>query len=429
MRTALAWLAPFAFGACGGTPSLRDEPPAPPDQNDPDFDVDGVLGWYLVGNQLTPGGDTLSARITAPDGVEVVDAWVAGRPGVRLPREDGAFVLEAALGELEAGTYELLLAADGDDTAFARFELHRSHPLYFLVSTDWDYADPGQTQLDYHQQVHEEHPGVLITHFLAPYTFTDPDVSDQREAAIVDWAKRMRDDHGDELALHIHPYCHFVEYAGLPCNTTESTVYDDDPTGYTIGLWAYDDSFGQLLDAADQLFEEAGWGKPVSFRAGGWTATIETLRALADDGFVADTSANNWARMEEWQGDGTLYDWNMEHWAPIDDTSQPYYPNTLDPLSADDPALSILEVPDNAIMIDYVTVAEMTEIFAANWDGAPLAAPVSYMMGWHPAALFPASSRDRVDGVLDLADDHLASDGRGPVVYARLRDMPLVWQR
>jgi hypothetical protein len=426
MRTALASL---LLAACGGVPPVRDQPPAAPDGNDPDFDVDGVLGWYLVGNELTPGGDQLSARITAPDGTEVVDAWIAGRPGVRLPREDGGFVLEAAIGDLEPGTHELLLAADGDDTAFARLELHRSHPLYVLVSTDWDFSDPGQTQLDYHEQVHADHPGVLITHFLAPYTFTDPEVSDERQAAIVAWAQRMRDHHGDELALHIHPYCHFVEYAGLTCNTTESTVYDDDPTGYTIGLWAYDETFGQLLDAADQLFEEHGWGKPVTFRAGGWTATIETLRALADHGFVADTSANNWARMEEWQGTGILYDWNMEHWASIDDTSQPYYPNTLDPLSADDPTLSILEVPDNAIMIDYVNVDQMTEIFEANWDGAPLAEPVSYMMGWHPSTQLNAILRDRLHNTLDVFDDHLASDGNGPVVYARLRDMPLVWPR
>jgi len=32
--------------------------------------------------------------------------------------------------------------------------------------------------------------------------------------------------------------------------------------------------------------------------------------------------------------------------------------------------LPILEVPDNGVMIDYVTLPEMNGIFDANWDGS-----------------------------------------------------------
>jgi hypothetical protein len=205
-----------------------------------------------------------------------------------------------------------------------------------------------------------------------------------------------------------------------------------DTTGYTVGLWAYGEAdFGTLLTAADQLFVDAGLGKPVTFRAGGWTATIETLRALADDGFVADTSALNWARMEEWDSPfgGTLYSWNMEHWAPIGDTSQPYYPSEGDILSSDYTALSILEVPDNAIMADYVSVGEMTDIFDENWDGTPLAAPTTFMMGFHPSENLGGENMARVDGLLDLTDQHLASNGEGPVVYEVLKNMPAVFSR
>ena len=56
--------------------------------------------------------------------------------------------------------------------------------------------------------------------------------------------------------------------------------------------------------------------------------------------------------------------------------------------SADDarPARTsaMLEVPDNGVMIDYVSIAEMNAIFDANWDGAPFAAPKTLMMGFHP---------------------------------------------
>lgn len=434
MRVAL--LAVAVVCACSSDPPPPAvEPPAAPAENDPAYQIGGVRDWYLVGNDLTPGDDELSLVVTAPEGTELVDAWIAGGPGVRLVRSGDRFGLTADVGALDAGVHEILLAADGADTAFARVELRRTHPLYVLVSTDWDFSDPGQAALDFHDQMHEEHPGVRITHFIGPYTFTDPDVTDAREDELVAWAARMRDDHDDEIGLHIHPYCHFVEHAGLPCNTEESTVYATDTTGYTIGLWAYgDEDFRTLLEAADALFMERGLGKPVTFRAGGWTATIETLRALAATGYVADTSANNWARMEEWipgpldPPTSILYSWNMEHWAPIGDTSQPYYPNETDVLSAESPTLSILEVPDNAIMVDYVTVEEMNEIFEANWDGTPLAQPTTYMMGWHPSPSFSSAERARIDGLLDITDRYLAASGDGPVVYAVLRDMPIVFR-
>ena len=425
----------LAAAACGGddAPPPGDRPTAP-SQNDPDFDLD-LREWYLVGNDHTPGGDTYQATITAPAGTGFVDAWIGDRAGVRLTEEGGRFVLSADIADLEVGTHDVLFAADGAATAFARVDLHRSHPYYVLVTTDWDFSDPGQDAMDFHDEMHEQHPGVLITHFIGPYTFTDPDLPDAREAEIVAWAQRLRDDFGDEIGLHIHPYCHFVEHAGVTCNTAESTVYADDTSGYTIGLWAYGDTdFRTLLEAADLLFMERDLGKPVTFRAGGWTATIDTLRALAATGYVADTSANNWARMEEWIPDppfvtGILYSWNMEHWATIDDTSQPYYPNDTDVLSPEDPTLSILEVPDNAIMVDYVSLEEMTDIFEQNWDGTPLATPTTLTMGWHPSASFSEQEKQRVDGLLDLADLHLASEGDGPVVYTNLRDMPAVFTR
>jgi len=419
--------------SCGaGDPPPSVDPPAAPAENDPAYAIAGLAEWYLVGNPLTPGDDELILRVQAPEGTGYVDAWIDGGPGARLQRQSDGFYLQRDLGDVAAGVHEILLAADGEDVAFARRELKRTHPLYVLATTDWDYSDAGQAAMDFHDDLHAMHPGVKITHFLGPYTFTDPALSDARKQEIVDWITGMRDRHGDEIGLHIHPYCHFVEYAGLTCHIDESTVYDTDTSGYTIGLWAYgEQEFGTLLRTADTLFEDHGLGKPVTFRAGGWTATIDTLRALADDGFIADTSALNWAKIEEWIPTGgqhyTLYQWNMEHWSSIGDTSQPYYPNDGDVLSSAGPALSILEVPDNAAMVDYVSVDEMDGIFRANWDGQPLAAPATLMMGWHPSMTFSYGSR--VQGLFTITDRYTAERHQGPVVYALLRDMPTVFGR
>jgi hypothetical protein len=219
-----------------------------------------------------------------------------------------------------------------------------------------------------------------------------------------------------------------VVAAGLECNTTLSTVYQTDTTGYTIKLEAYGlAGMETLLAYADELFLARGLGKPVTFRAGGWTAVNDTLQALANQGFIADTSANNWARMEEWRNNGNLYTWNMTNWSLIGDTSQPYYPNTTDKQSAAPPSIQILEVPDNAIMVDYVTKQEMIDIFTANWPGTPLAEPKSFMMGFHPSPNMSIEEFRRLDGILDHADMYRASQHAGPVVFTRLKDLPRVW--
>jgi hypothetical protein len=439
MMTGLAMVAACSDDGIGPP---RTTPPQVGAGDDLRFTVAGVQPWYLIGNEVTPTEASIDVTVTpsadpmlVAEGVDVVDVWVADHPGQRLTRNaaTGEFTGTLDIGELPAGDHEILFAYNGKELAFARRSIRRTYPLYFMMTTDWDYADPGDMALQYHDQLRAMHPGVQFTMFVGPYTYTNPDVTSERKDQITAWLKAHRDQNGDELGLHIHPYCNFVVTAGLTCITNQSDVYaEGDASGYTIKL----DSYGQagmetLLDRAIQVFADHGLGRPVTFRAGGWTASSETLAALANKGFVADTSANNWMRMEEWRGqqNGELYRWNMVNWSQINDISQPYYPNTTDKQSATVPSLTLLEVPDNAIMVDYVTRAEMVDIFKQNWDGNALTRPTMFMMGFHPSTNLDATELSRLDGILAHADQFLASNHAGPVVYGHLRDMPKVWQR
>jgi hypothetical protein len=424
-----------ALAGCGDGPlAVADRPPRAPAENDPTFSVRGVPGWRLVGNPLTPGQDELPVEVVAPSRVDVVDAFVGALPGIRLTQgDDGRFRGVLDIAALPVGEHDLLLAADSSDEAFARLVVRRSHPLYVVVSTDWDDPDNSELALTLQEELHDEHPELILTHFVGPYTFTDPAVSAARQGELVDWVTGMRDRHGDEIGLHIHAYCSFVAAAGLPCRTSPSSVYRaGDATGYTVMLNAYEHAeLVTMLRKADELFVDNGLGKPTSFRAGGWIADLRVLSALAEAGHVADTSANNWARLEEWEGveNGVLYEWNRTNWSTIGDTSQPYYPSAGDVLAAaaaGEPHVGILEVRDNGILVDYVTREEMIGIFDANFDGAPLAAPRAYSIGYHPSN-FVRLYKDRIHYTLLHAEQFLASTGRGPVVYARLSDLATVW--
>lgn len=426
---ALAWVLVAACATDPGPPGPR---PADPAGDAAGVDIDGVRAWSLIGNAGTPGHDALALDVQAPAGVDVVDVWLDDQAGVRLTRQGSRFRAELPLTALAPGEHSVVFAEAGASTGFAVRRFQRSHPYYVVMTTDWDFADPSQPALVAQDAIRFEHPDLKITHFVGPYTFTDPAVTPTRRQALVDWLLAQANGYGDEIGLHIHPYCSFVEYAGLACVTDESTVYVSDPSGYTVLVAAYDEAeFGQLLVAADDLFGAAGLPLPRTFRAGGWTASVATLRALDAHGYVADTSALNWARMEEWmdQGTGVLYDWNMAAWSTIGDTSQPYRPNVDDAQSAAPPTLQLLQVPDNGIMVDYVDGAEMAEIFDANWDGAALATPKTFVVGYHPAPGFSPIEGQRVRDACLKAEGHLASRDDGPVVYATLSEVAAAFPR
>jgi hypothetical protein len=426
-------LAPVGCGAANdGVTGPADSKPAPPvGANDPAFSISGVRAWYLVGNALTAGHETLQIAVVAPAGVATIDLWIDDHPGVRLAATATDHRQVVDIAHLEPGEHEVLLAADGSDTAFARLTFLRSHPLYVLVSTDWDDPDNADMSLARQEQLHTAHEELRLTHFVGPYTFTDPDVAPSRVDILVGWLAGMRDTYDDEIGVHIHPYCSFVETAGVPCRTQPSFVYPaGDATGYTVVLASYGEAeLATLLATADELLSAHGLGKPTSFRAGGWAADLSTLRALAAAGYVVDSSANNWARLEEWDGSppgATLYEWNQEHWATIGDTSQPYYPSAEDILTPGSPHVGLLEVPDNGILVDYVTTEEMIDIFSANWAGGPLATPTVYQIGFHPPN-FNEAYRRAIDDTLTHVDRYRASADDGPVVYATLSELVQVW--
>lgn len=427
---ALASLLATALAACGADdPPVPDHPPAAPDPAMPaPQTVTDAHAWYLAGDALTPADPRFIGHAAGPAGV--VDVWLDGVHVARAHDRDG-FDLGFELNGLAVGDHTVLVSADAADTAFAALPLHVSHALYVAVSNDWDTSDHTDDRLARQEALHAAHPHMVMTHFVGPYTFTDPVMPPARIQFLVDWILRMRADFGDEIGLHIHPYCNFVTAAGVTCRIEPSFRSLTDATGYTVVLGAYTRAeLDAMFAKATELFVAHGLGTPTSFRAGGWTATGDVLGALEGAGHVTDASGCNWARLEEWETvrDATLYQWNMAHWGPITDTSQPYYPSVDDILTDAAPHRGILEVPDNGALVDYVTADEMIAMFRANAGDGVLTAPRHYSIGYHPVN-FGDAFLARIDGALTEIDRHLAVDGTGPVVYARMSDLPRAFPR
>ena len=403
------------------------QPPAPPDDDSLSSAVTLSRTWNLVHNALTPGHPTLDWSVDPPADIETATVWLDDTL-IDGPALSGTL----DLAPLAPGRYELLFADDGAEVAFASRTFFVSHPLYVLISVDWDQADTIDSELDWQDQLHADHEALRLTHFVGPWTFTEPEMTTGRMALMVDWLLHNEATFDDEIGLHIHPYCSFVETTSVPCRHEPSFVYDEgDETGYTILSSAYTEAeYTDLLLAADDIFIAHGLPKPTSFRAGGWTADEGVLRALAAAGHVADTSAVNWRMLEEWedQWNNVLWSWNQEHWAAIDATSQPYYPSDAAADVPGEPAIEILEVPDNAALADYAVADEVIDVLEANLAGGALLEPKILSYGYHNRTSGVMwSYRDRVEGTLDHVDEHLASEDAGPLVYGTLSEMPLVW--
>jgi subtilisin-like proprotein convertase family protein len=400
--------------------------------HEPLFRISGVKDWYLIGNGITPGNDSLNVRVDVSGKVGSLETVIDGGPGRQLTKTVAGFDGAIDISQLPPGLHTLTLAAEGSKSPFAKLHFRHSHPLYVLMTTDWDSSDSEDSILQLHEKLHTQHPGLKFTHFFGPYTFTDPTVSKARQAYLTDWLMRLRAAYQDEIGLHIHPFCNFVNTVpGVPCRFKPSDSYDKgDTTGYTVLSSAYSESeYLKLLKAADTLFTAHGLGKPTAFRTGSWAANAGTLRALAEDGFVADSSANNWARIEEsqYEDNGMLYKWNRQHWKPITDISQPYYPSAHNPAIAGNPAIPILEIPDNGSLVDYVTGDEMIEIFNVNWSGTPLLRPATFVMGFHPVS-YSLGYHRRIEKALAHIDSFLASNGEGPVVYESVSHISRVFK-
>jgi hypothetical protein len=416
--------------------ACSSEPAEPAVEQDPDA-VTEVSTWNLAGDGLNEAGD-LWVHVTADTEAPSLEAWVDGAKAGTVPRVDGAFEGAVDIAGLEVGEHTLELSINGGQTTFSATSFLVSHALYVVVSVDWDQPDTDDSELAWHETLHAKHPDLRLTQLVGPYAFTDPDVSPERREYLVSWLRTQEAEFGDETGLHIHPYCSFIEAAGLPCVTDTSYVYDGgDESGYTVPLWTYTlDEQVQMLEGAIDLFEDHGLDAPTSFRAGAWMADANLLAALSETGFVAESSALNTPLIEdEWADFGLddfspynnlLWSWNAEHWDQITATSQPYHPSANDAQAQGD--LAVLELPDNGALADYVTTEDMVAVLEANWDGDVLDEPLALSIGFHNRTKgTDYSYRPDFKGALTTLDGYLASQGTGPVVYITMSEAAQVW--
>ncbi len=228
-----------------------------------------------------------------------------------------------------------------------------------VVTVDWEGTDLSSTNLAAMEAFRTQFPRVPLVQFLNAAYYTKSGAS----AAAVTRSIRRAVRSGDELGLHIHGWKRLFEAAGVTFRAEptfwgspldESECLTD--CGHEVAISSYTRAeLRKVIDYSVATLQRNGLGRATSFRAGGWMAGTTVRGALFDSGFTVDHSAVPSSPLSGELRGLPLLDWVTGMWSGTTATTQPY------PIAVG--SGSLVEIPDNGALADYVTTAEMVAVF------------------------------------------------------------------
>lgn len=294
--------------------------------------------------------------------------------------------------------------------------------IVILVSVDWE----GRSLLDENLEVMVDfrlrHKNVPMQQFLNAAYYTKEEANISATTKKIDSVLLPEDDHG----LHLHAWRSLFEKAGVTAkkepvfiemteymktqiNAHDWEYYKND-WGYDVPIDRYDTAeLSSVIQTSINILTAQGFRKPNSFRAGGGMANQNVFNALAQNGFMLDSSAMNTRFFKQRFGDIPLCAWIAELWPKINDLSQPYKMNT----SSGD----IWQIPSNGCVADYTSTDEILDVFHKNvavWKKCQHE-PVFVSIGFHQETA--ARFLNRLDSAL-VEIKTLARKNNLPIVFS-----------
>lgn len=231
--------------------------------------------------------------------------------------------------------------------------------INIVVTVDWEGDSLDNYNLRAMENFRRNHPDVPLVHFLNAAYFTKTDSNFNTTTREIKRVIRPM----DEIGLHIHGWKTLFESAGVNFKKTPTfwggtAEYSDYDYGQDVPISAYSTSeLRRVIAFSCNVLEDAGFSRPISFRAGGWYAASNVMSALQNEGFEYEHSAVSYRFLDELQGT-PLLDSAKRLWSTITPLSQPYT------FRAGYGRMT--QIPDNGALADYVTSDEMLTVFKDN---------------------------------------------------------------
>ena len=320
---------------------------------------------------------------------------------------------------LAPGTYHLQATVkDGDIThKSSKTPLFISYPLFVAATVDWEGYNVENSELDELIAFSKRHQDLPMTHFFNPRIYVTGDLTEDQADYLTQWIQ-VRKLNGDEIGMHLHMHLDMVAAAEVTPRTTPKWTTSLN-NGHDVPSSAYSyDEYMQIVQWALNEFEEQGLGVPLSYRAGGWFANMDVLRAVNDQGFRVDSSGRDY------------YVWGANqlqgHWK-LSSTTHPFRPSIANQNgSSPEPTLALWEFPNNGADSYFNGADELIKRFNDNFQKVALIQPQTVTYLTHPHEFIKDTAV--LDPVFDYTGKYLAELDRGPVVYVTLEDAYEYWE-
>jgi hypothetical protein len=323
------------------------------------------------------------------------------------------------LGQIETGDQGIYLITQHKGNYYRSPNVYFkvSEPVFVAWTIDWEGKNVTDSVLASINKIATTYD-MPLTQFFNPRIYVDTSMPDFRRAQLTNWVKARHLINEDEIALHLHMYYDLVKAAGVTPRTTPHWGSGTD--GYDVPASTYTtDEMSKVLNWALGQFATNNLPEPAGFRAGGWYANLDTLKAINSTGFVYDSSGRENYKFGSAELAGS---WKLTP------TTQPYHPSIVDQnTSAPDPVFKIWEIPNNGNDSYWFSADDMISRFYSNYQpGATAANPTLVTYLSHPD-WFDVDQPKLTALFLEIDKYSFAHD-RGPVIYSTLSSALQEWQ-
>lgn len=392
--------------------------------------------WILVGDSLpiNPIDNKMSvvAKVTPslpPDCQLIYQVSGTQIEGVLTKNIDNTYSSQIETDNLGLGSYvvQIGIKQGGGETKVVSEagSFNLSAPLFVTWTLDWEGWDVSDEWLDGMASLADEYQ-IPLTHFFNPYIYVEGTFSQYRANQLTSWMKK-RVEQGDEVGLHLHMWDAIVKAAGIkPRSDIRAPWLSGYKNGGDVPTYAYTKAeVAQILSWSKQKFSENGLPVPISFRAGGWLIQEHALQALAESGFLIDSSGRTdpATDTQTTKMKSLPADWHLQI------TTRPYRPSVLDQNSSALPSLDIWEFPNNGGDAYWYSAQDMINRFDANFpdQNVSLLKPQVVTFLSHPQ-FWGTTDRSKLVELWKYVNQFSFAGDNGPVVFTTLAEASVTWK-
>lgn len=346
--------------------------------------------------------------------IEGIDETYTGEYNQELKK----FTVDANYEKYKPGVYKSLISLE---TKCGKIEKNMpditvTYPVYVTWTLDYEGYDIPDQHLTDIANLADKY-GIVLTHFFNPRLYTSGVIPGHRQEAITNYVKRREVEKNETVGLHLHMFPDMVKAAGVDPHTNPQTWGGPVTDGYNIMVMSYNyTDLMKIMKWSKEVFAEKGLPTPTVFRAGGWYANSETLRAVQDSGFISDSSGRtNYALVSG----GVVGPWDLMT------TTQPYKPNLSNQNSADGQTLSIWEFPNNGADSWAFSGDQMIARFKDNYNGSPTTERRIVTFLSHPEWYYV--DKPKMEQVFDYVGKFQYKNDQGPVIFIGLDEAANIW--